>query len=87
MLPSFDMNRNDPAKSLHNTPLCLSANVPKQKTLAMKRLSSSPPIRFGIPGLCITGGMGRKASGSGKGMMGIGWSTVFFGLELVLLIP
>ena len=95
MLPSNDMNEKLPVRLLYMTPLCLSANNPKQNTFAIEASSSSSPIRFGIVMSCITGGRGRWIGPAGLGGLGTWWLALptgctvvnFIGFGVVLLIP
>jgi hypothetical protein len=86
--PSNNMNRKEPVQSLYTTPQCLSANAPKQNTLAMDSSSSLSPIRFGIAASYTTAGNGSGAGSNCVGMMDIGWMTgPSFRLGLVMRIP
>ncbi len=82
------MKGNAPVRLLYTTPLCFSANAPKQKTFAIVSLSPLSPIRFGMLGSCTIGCMGSSAGIiSSSTMFGVWSPREFFLLGVVLSIP
>ncbi len=97
MLLSSDMYGQSPVQSLYTTPESLSANAPKQNTLAMELLSSSwirwgggPMVRSSTLLLCCGWfrlGMVWSSTHCGLGRSGYTWVVVVGFVVWVLQIP